>query len=239
MAYDFTVDGIYYDVVSFTDLTCKVAEGDTKYKGDIVIPATVNYANKTLTVVGIKDNVFYGCSDLTGITIPNTISSIGNKMFNSCENLERVKIEDGETVLELGYNKYDYHVFGEGLFRDCPIISLYIGRDLSYSKDKEHGYSPFCDIETIKELTISNSVTSIGNYAFYECSGLTSVTIPNSVTSIGNSTFKLCSSLTNVTIGNSVTSIYRQTFYGCNGLTNVTIPNSVTSIGEQAFDFCI
>jgi len=84
MAYDFTVDGIYYDVVSFTDLTCKVAEGDTKYKGDIVIPGTVNYANKTLTVVGINDYVFNNCSDLTGITIPNTISSIGDDMFDDC-----------------------------------------------------------------------------------------------------------------------------------------------------------
>ena len=82
------------------------------------------------------------------------------------------------------------------------------------------------------------SVTSIGNGAFYGCSGLTSVTIPNSVTSIGRSAFESCSSLTSVTIGNSVTSIGNSAFEGCSGLTSITIPNSVTSIGHFAFIGC-
>ena len=83
------------------------------------------------------------------------------------------------------------------------------------------------------------TVTSIGGYAFYECSGLTSVTIPNSVTSIIGYAFRGCSGLTSVTIPNSVTSIGYDAFYGCSGLTSVTIPNSVTSIGDYAFYFCI
>ena len=82
------------------------------------------------------------------------------------------------------------------------------------------------------------SVTSIGEYAFYDCSSLTSVTIPNSVTSIGDDAFWECSSLTSVTIGNSVTSIGAYAFYYCVNLTSVTIPNSVTSIGACAFKYC-
>ena len=82
------------------------------------------------------------------------------------------------------------------------------------------------------------SVTSIGNRAFYECSGLTSVTIPNSVTSIGQSAFSGCSSLTSITIPNSVTGIGNYTFSGCSGLSSVIIPNSVTSIGNYAFSNC-
>ena len=83
------------------------------------------------------------------------------------------------------------------------------------------------------------TVTSIGEYAFYDDRSLTSVTIPNSVTSIGECAFQSCSSLTSVTIPNSVTSIGYSAFNGCTGLTSITIPNSVTSIGGFAFNKCI
>ena len=79
--------------------------------------------------------------------------------------------------------------------------------------------------------------TSIGGYAFNECSGLTSVTIPNSVTSIGERAFQACTSLTSITIPNSVTSIGDYAFQGCNSLSTITIPNSVTSIGANAFQY--
>ena len=92
--------------------------------------------------------------------------------------------------------------------------------------------------QEITDLIIPASVTSIGDFAFFLCSGLTSVTIPNSVTSIGDRAFLRCSELTSVTIPNSVTSIGYSAFYGCSGLTSITIGNSVTSIGERAFGDC-
>ena len=90
----------------------------------------------------------------------------------------------------------------------------------------------------LTSVTIPDGVTSIGEYAFYDCSGLTSVTIPGSVTSIGGCAFYCCSGLTSVTISNGVTSIGNYAFSSCSGLTSVTIPDSVTSIGNYAFSGC-
>ena len=105
-------------------------------------------------------------------------------------------------------------------------------------------YCPFYyqgNVAIPEEVTYMNrtrKVTSIGEEAFYNCSGLTSVTIPNSVTSIGDYAFRDCYSFTSVTIGNSVTSIGRRAFLFCSRLTSVIIPNSVTSIGAEAFRGC-
>ncbi len=100
------------------------------------------------------------------------------------------------------------------------------------------GEHAFWNCSGLTSITIPNSVTSIGESAFMWCSGLTSITIPNSVTSIGNGVFSACSGLTSITIPNSVTSIGNSVFSGCSGLTSITIPNSVTSIGENAFYYC-
>ena len=104
----------------------------------------------------------------------------------------------------------------------------------TYYNDKNDVIIP----ESVNYYEITYSVTSIGSYAFRNCSSLTSVTIPNSVTSIGNKAFYDCSRLTSVTIPNSVTSIGDGAFYECSRLTSVTIPNSVTSIGDFSFQYC-
>ena len=90
----------------------------------------------------------------------------------------------------------------------------------------------------VKTVVINNGVTSIGNYAFYRCTGLTSVTIPNSVTSIGSLAFFGCKSLTSATIPDGVTSIGQDAFYNCKSLTSVTIPSGVTIIEYSTFKFC-
>ena len=100
------------------------------------------------------------------------------------------------------------------------------------------GNFAFTDCSNLKSVTIPSSVTAIRNYVFYRCSSLTSVTIPNSVTSIGDWAFQGCTSLTSVTIPNSVTEIGYYAFYYCASLTSVTIPNSVTSIGDGPFALC-
>ena len=96
----------------------------------------------------------------------------------------------------------------------------------------------YSDHSYIKTIIIGDSVTSICNYAFYDCDNLTSIEIPNSVTSIGDSAFLDCSGLTSVTIGNGVTSIGDAAFYSCDNLASIDIPDSVLSIGNSAFEYC-
>ncbi len=104
--------------------------------------------------------------------------------------------------------------------------------------DYSYYSSPFRYDTKIRAVTIDYGVTSIGDFAFFNCTSLTSVTIPDSVTSIGYAAFKNCRSLTSVTIPNSVTIIWDQAFCFCKSLTSITIPNSVTSIGESVFSRC-
>ncbi|MCK9321549.1 MAG: leucine-rich repeat protein [Bacteroidales bacterium] len=108
----------------------------------------------------------------------------------------------------------------------------------NYYKVTSIGNYAFYYCTGLTSITIPNSITSIENNAFESCFGLTSITIPDSVTSIGNWAFCNCTGLTSATIPNSITSITYYSFAGCNSLTSITIPNSVTSIGESAFIFC-
>ena len=154
------------------------------------------------SVTSIGDFAFYHCSALTSVSIPNSVASIGNYAFDVCKALTNLIIEDGETTLSLGYN-----FIGEGLFYDCPLETLHLGRTLSYKTGEDYGYSPFAGKSSLKQVTIGNSVTSISNCAFYDCSGLTSVVIPNSVTSIGNYAFNGCKALTNLIIEDGETTL--------------------------------
>jgi len=129
-----------------------------------------------------------------------------------------------------------YYIYDE--YKGSVIIPesvTYNGKTYSVTSIGDYAFS---DCSGLTSVTIPNSVTRIGDYAFSDCSGLTSVTIPNSVTRIGDYAFYDCSGLTSVTIGNSVTRIGNSAFEYCSGLTSVTIPNSVTIIGGEAFDGC-
>ena len=184
------------------------------------------------SVTSIGYSAFGGCSGLTSITIPNSVTSIGESAFGSCSSLTSITIPNSVTSI------------GESAFGSCSDLTSIIVNENNAVYDSRNNCNAIIKTATntlvsgCKTTVIPNSVTSIGNYAFGGCSGLTSITIPNSVTSIGDRAFRNCSGLTSVTIPNSVTSIGRYAFEGCSGLTSVTIPNSVTSIGNYAFSYC-
>ena len=222
-----------------------------KYIGDMPENTSIVIENGT---VGIADNAFRGCSGLTSVTIPNSVTSIGDYAFN---NNGLISVSIGNSVTTIG----------EYAFSGCrSLTSVTIPNSVISIRDWAFSYC-----SGLTSVTIPNSVTSIGMYAFQYCSGLTAIKvesgnqtydsrdncnaiiekstntliagckntiIPNNVTSIGNYAFSGCSGLTSVTIPNSVTSIGSDAFSWCSGLTSVTIPNSVKSIGSDAFFSC-
>ena len=249
-AYDFMKDGIYYNILSESELTCEITKGSNNYFGSIVIPTTVEHNGYTysvtkigsrafydcyaLTSIDIPNSVtsigyqaFYGCDGLTSINIPNSVTNIGEQAFYRCEVLTGLRIEDGSTTL----------TFASYVFYNTPLSAVYIGRNWDCSSSNISDY-PFYGNSSIQSVTLSDFVTRIGHKAFYGCDGLTSINIPNSVTSIGNSAFSGCSALTAINIPSSVTSIGDYAFESCYALTSINIPNSVTSIGNSAFSDC-
>ena len=140
---------------------------------------------------------------------------------------------DCDTVLEKGYTYWNEGNLTWKLDADGTMTISGTGTMKNYNRN-----SPVYMNSKVKKVVIENGVTSIGNFAFYNCTSLTSITIPDSVTSIGEDAFSYCTSLTSITIPNSVTSIGNYAFSYCGGLISITIPDSVTSIGEWAFKEC-
>ncbi len=118
-------------------------------------------------------------------------------------------------------------------FKDYGIKTVTIGDGITSIGD----YA-FYSCRGLTELTLPNSVTSIGWYAFQGCTGLTELTLPNSVTSIGGCAFEGCNGLTELTLPNTLERIVASAFRGCSGLTELTLPSSVTRIGKNAFSDC-
>ena len=174
------------------------------------------------SVTSIGDRAFESCSSLTSVKIPNSVISIGDRAFESCSSLTTLIISESVTSIS------------DSAFAGCSSITTLIIPESVTSI----GNSAFASCSSLTSLTIPNSVTAIGDKAFEDCTSLTSLTIPDSVTSIGDYAFSGCSSLTSLTIPDSVTSIGNSAFWGCLSLTSLTIPNSVSSIGSSAFENC-
>ena len=225
-AYDFSFDGIYYDVLSEEDRTVEVTSRDSysHYSGSIIIPERVLAGGKTYTVTSIGDYAFQGCSALTSVDLSSTsLTSIGSSAFSGCEALTSVVFPASLTSI------------GGGAFYYCvALTSVAFPASLT-----SIGYDAFRDCDALTSVDLlSTSLTYIGDGAFYNCDALTSVTFPASLTSIGGSAFSGCEALTSVAFPASLTSIGDYAFLGCDALTSVSFPASLTSIGYYAFSGC-
>ena len=248
------IDGINYRLNEETK-TAEVIKKENGYEGDITIPETVVFNERTYRVTSIGEGAFYQCESLKSIIIPDNVTSIGEGAFCDCESLTNITIPDSVTSI------------GDCALKECSsLTTITIPNGIT-----SIGEGTFSYCKSLKSITIPNSITSIGEGTFCGCESLTNIVvakgntiydsreecnaiietgtntlicgcqtsiIPNSVTSIGEGAFFHCESLTDITMPNSVKSIEDGAFCQCSSLTSITIPNSVTSIGYTAFWDC-
>ena len=218
----------------------ETGEGVLKFDGD---------------VTSIGNQAFGGCTQLTSIEIPNSVTSIGNHAFSECSGLTSVKIPNSVTSIETSAFYYcigltsitipsSVKIIGIGAFRNCSsliLLSVEAGNTVYDSRNNCNAIietSTNTLISGCQNTIIPNNVTSIGPYAFADCTNLTSITIPNSVTSIGYNAFLQCTGLTFVTIPNNVVSIGNRAFMAAYNLKFIKC-NSTTppTIGDSSFEF--
>ena len=215
-AYDFMVDSIAYDIVNETEVAVSSENSSSPRYSQLsvaVIPETVTNQGITYTVTSIANNAFNGTTTLRSITIPATITAMGDSAFYKCSTLAEVHISSIESWCNMNLTGY-------------------------YSTPTYYARNLFLNDEEITELVVPDGVTEIKDFVFFNCDGFTTATIPNSVLTIGKCAFANCSNMTSVAIGESVTSIGSAAFEDCRSLVTARVPDSVVDLGGSVFSRC-
>ena len=257
------IDGICY-YINYSAGYAGVTYG-ISYSGNVTIPDKISYKGKVLSVVAIGENAFKNCTNLTSVTIPNSVEVIYDYAFSGCSGLTNLTIPNSVTrinqyafsgctglinltipnsVYSIGPHSFsgllnvNYSGSASGSPWGAFFANCYAEGCLVYSNADKTNLL-YCSKAATGEIIVPNSVTSIESGVFSGCSNITSVTIPNSVTSmITSSAFKDCSNLISVTLPDGITIIGDYAFMGCSSLKSVIIPDNVTSIGESTFYGC-
>ena len=227
-AHDFEVDGIYYNVISSSNLTVEVTfRGEywhyyDEYQGVVKIPSTFFYKGMEYHVVSIGSGAFRECSGLTSLILPKSLTSIGDYAFYGCSGLTSITLPDGLTSI------------GERTFQFCSgLTSITLPKSLT-----SIGSVAFSGCSGLTSIILPDGLTSIGERTFQYCSSLTSINFSEGLTSIGSEAFSCCYGLTSINLPEGLTSIGGEAFESCSGLTSITLPESLTLIAESAFAYC-
>ncbi len=213
-----TIDGIKYHIENGE---ATIAVQDETLSGDIVIPESISYDGNNYSVVRATNGAFQN-TDITGITLPNSITSLGNSCFKFCYNLTSVKLPDNITSL------------GDYVFMSCRKLSSIKLPDTLTSLG-EYCFS-FCD--GLTSLILPNSITTLGHGCFSDCNNLKKITLPTNITSLPSFCFNDCKKLSEITLHEGIMSLGLSCFEGCSSLTSIKLPKSINKIGDEYKDGC-
>ena len=224
--YDET-SGLYYNITGNNTVEVTFSPelettGFNSYAGDIEIPGIVNYEGVAYTVTVVDDNAFKNCNDeLISVVVPNTVTTIGESAFSSCQYLRVVVLPNSvETI-------------GKRAFADSwPLTTVRLPEGISVLST-----GLFLNCQSLTSIEIPSSVTRIENNAFFGC-GLTNIDLPESVTHLGDSVFYYCSHLSAVNVPNTVTELGAGAFAYCYELRSVHLPENLTVISDDLFNNC-
>lgn len=203
-AYDFKVDGIYYNKNGNKATVTYKSMGKKSYSGKVIIPNMVNYGGINYDVTAIGDYALLYCDQVTEVSLPSTITSIGQSAFYGCEALTSVELPISITTMK------------DMAFHGCTnLTTINIPKNLTTINAATFA---FCN--SLKHIDIPNTVTDIKESAFLDA-GLTNVIIPNSITTIAERVFSQCNELTSVTIGSQVKHIEENAFDLCFNLRKI------------------
>lgn len=186
----------------------------------------------------IELRCFKGCVSLEELKIPQTVTEVEDCAFEDCSSLASLTIEDSKEILTLDYDDHG------GLFADCPLVDVYVGRNLEYTSGSSYSdgvdrLSPFASNKTLKTITLGDKVTKVGKYFCYKCPMLELVSGMQNVTSLGEYAFYECTSIKNFVINDNVTSIGNGLLRGCTSLESLVVGNGVENIdGGLIIDGC-
>ncbi len=234
-AYDFWRSGIYFDIISDVEGTVKVTnqsdlDNQVAYTGDVVIPETVYNEGITWRVISISENAFRQCKYMTSLTIPKTITSIGQGTCEGCTSLKTVTLNNNTLV------SIDRQSTSLASFFGTQVEKYVLGDVV-----QKIGKLAFSGCTQLGEVYIPESVTSIYSDAFYGCENLKTVTLLNKewVSNDRNYNNSLChyfgKQVEEYVLNDELTAIGNYAFYDCNGLKRITIPQNVESVGNYAF----
>ena len=248
------IDGLYYDMDTSNRTATVTYEVDgtgnyASLSANVKIPKSVVYNGVTFTVTKIADKAFANCTVMESITIPGTVLQIGQNTgvsdlpFYNCTSLKSVRFEDGVQSLILG--SYYSSGTGYGLFSNCPLEEVYIGRNITYQNSyynfekhpEYYGYSAFYNQPKLANVTISSTVTEIPSCFFKGCKALNKVSIQGQLTKIPAYSFDGCQ-LSVLTLSNSIEEIGDYAFQNNTKLTTASLGDNVKKIGKYAFSGC-